>query len=191
MTAQLLDARSATRTAWPPGPGIDPPRRRPPADAGQRQAEDVVDELTAAPDCTGYIVQFPLPRHLDANAVLTRMEPAKDADGLHPVDLGRLVLGVDAPLPCTGARVRVVGRGITVTLCHTGTEGLARHVREADIVVAAAGSPGPITKDTLRPGAAVLDVGITRTEHGGVGSMPRAMPLANVVEAAERNANPA
>lgn len=215
------------------------------ADATQQQVEDVVDELNADPACTGYIVQLPLPRHLDANAVLGRMDPAKDADGLHPVNLGRLVLGVDAPLPCTprgivellrrydvplaGARVCVVGRGITVgrpigllltrrsenatvTLCHTGTKGLARHVREADIVVAAAGSPGLITPDMLRPGAAVLDVGITRTEHGlvgdvhpeavqvagrvapmpgGVGPMTRAMLLANVVEAAERNANPA
>ncbi|MEU8974374.1 bifunctional methylenetetrahydrofolate dehydrogenase/methenyltetrahydrofolate cyclohydrolase [Streptomyces monashensis] len=225
--------------------GIASLRRRLPADATQRQVEDVVDELNADPDCTGYIVQLPLPRHLDANAVLTRIDPAKDADGLHPVNLGRLVLGVDAPLPCTprgivellrrydvplaGARVCVVGRGITVgrplgllltrraenatvTLCHTGTKGLARHVREADIVVAAAGSPGLITKDMLRPGAAVLDVGITRTGHGlvgdvhpdaaevagrvapmpgGVGPMTRAMLLANVVEAAERNANPA
>ncbi|MFJ5031975.1 bifunctional methylenetetrahydrofolate dehydrogenase/methenyltetrahydrofolate cyclohydrolase [Streptomyces sp. NPDC088560] len=225
--------------------GIASLRRDLPADATQRQVEDVVDELNADPACTGYIVQLPLPRHLDANAVLARMDPAKDADGLHPVNLGRLVLGVDAPLPCTprgivellrryevplaGARVCVVGRGITVgrpigllltrrsenatvTLCHTGTKGLARHVREADIVVAAAGSPGLITKDMLRPGAAVLDVGITRTDQGlvgdihpeaadvagrlapmpgGVGPMTRAMLLANVVEAAERNANPA
>ncbi|MEU9481043.1 bifunctional methylenetetrahydrofolate dehydrogenase/methenyltetrahydrofolate cyclohydrolase [Streptomyces sp. NPDC048191] len=224
--------------------GIASLRRELPADATQRQVEDVVDELDADPACTGYIVQLPLPRHLDTNAVLARMDPAKDADGLHPANLGRLVLGVDAPLPCTprgivellrrydvplaGARVCVVGRGITVgrpigllltrrsenatvTLCHTGTKGLARHVREADIVVAAAGSPGLITPDMLRPGAAVLDVGITRTEHGlvgdvhpeaarvagwvapmpgGVGPMTRAMLLANVVEAAERNANP-
>ncbi|MEU6775016.1 bifunctional methylenetetrahydrofolate dehydrogenase/methenyltetrahydrofolate cyclohydrolase [Streptomyces sp. NPDC046759] len=222
--------------------GIASLRRTLPADATQQQVEEVVDELDADPSCTGYIVQLPLPRHLDTNAVLARMDPAKDADGLHPVNLGRLVLGVDAPLPCTprgivellrrhhiplaGARVCVVGRGITVgrpigllltrrsenatvTLCHTATKGLARHVREADIVVAAAGSPGLITKDMLRPGAAVLDVGITRTGHGlvgdvhpeaagvagwlapmpgGVGPMTRAMLLANVVEAAERNA---
>ncbi|MFG2942176.1 bifunctional methylenetetrahydrofolate dehydrogenase/methenyltetrahydrofolate cyclohydrolase [Streptomyces sp. NPDC048282] len=224
--------------------GIASLRRDLPADATQQQVEEVVDELNADPACTGYIVQLPLPRHLDANAVLERMDPVKDADGLHPVNLGRLVLGVEAPLPCTprgivellrryevpiaGARVCVIGRGITVgrpigllltrrsenatvTLCHTGTKGLARHVREADIVVAAAGSPGLITKDMLRPGAAVLDVGITRTEHGlagdvhpeagqaagwlapmpgGVGPMTRAMLLANVVEAAERNAGP-
>ncbi|WP_180686174.1 bifunctional methylenetetrahydrofolate dehydrogenase/methenyltetrahydrofolate cyclohydrolase [Streptomyces gossypiisoli] len=223
--------------------GIASLRRELPADATQRQVEDVIDELNADPACTGYIVQLPLPRHLDANAVLERMDPAKDADGLHPVNLGRLVLGVEAPLPCTprgivellrrydvpvaGARVCVIGRGITVgrpigllltrrsenatvTLCHTGTKGLAWHVREADIVVAAAGSPGLITKDMLRPGAAVLDVGITRTDNGlvgdvhpeaaegagwrapmpgGVGPMTRAMLLANVVEAAERNAN--
>lgn len=224
--------------------GIASIRRDLPADATQSQVEDTVDELNADPACTGYIVQLPLPRHLDANAVLERMDPAKDADGLHPVNLGRLVLGVQAPLPCTprgivellrrhdvplaGARVCVIGRGITVgrpigllltrrsenatvTLCHTGTKGLSWHTREADIVIAAAGSPGLITKDMLRPGAAVLDVGITRTAHGlagdvhpeaaavagwvapmpgGVGPMTRAMLLANVVEAAERNANP-
>ncbi|MGW2422959.1 bifunctional methylenetetrahydrofolate dehydrogenase/methenyltetrahydrofolate cyclohydrolase [Streptomyces sp. NPDC001709] len=221
--------------------GIASLRRELPADATQRQVEDVIDELNADPACTGYIVQLPLPRHLDAGAVLERMDPAKDADGLHPVNLGRLTLGVAAPLPCTprgivellrryevpiaGARVCVIGRGVTVgrpigllltrrsenatvTLCHTATKGLAWHVREADIVVAAAGSPGLITKDMLRPGAAVLDVGITRTGHGlvgdvhpeaaeaagwlapmpgGVGPMTRAMLLANVVEAAERN----
>ncbi|MFR0354270.1 bifunctional methylenetetrahydrofolate dehydrogenase/methenyltetrahydrofolate cyclohydrolase [Streptomyces sediminimaris] len=223
--------------------GIASIRRDLPADASQRQVEDVIDDLNADPACTGYIVQLPLPRHLDASAVLERMDPAKDADGLHPVNLGRLVLGVEAPLPCTprgivellrrhhvpltGARVTVIGRGITVgrpigllltrrsenatvTLCHTGTKGLSWHVREADVVVAAAGSPGLITKDMLRPGAAVLDVGITRTGQGlvgdvhpecaavagrlapmpgGVGPMTRAMLLANVVEAAERNAN--
>ncbi|MEU1932722.1 bifunctional methylenetetrahydrofolate dehydrogenase/methenyltetrahydrofolate cyclohydrolase [Streptomyces coeruleorubidus] len=223
--------------------GIASIRRDLPADASQRQVEETIDELNADPACTGYIVQLPLPRHLDANAVLERMDPAKDADGLHPVNLGRLVLGAEAPLPCTphgivellrryevplaGARVCVIGRGITVgrplgllltrrsenatvTLCHTGTKGLAWHVREADIVVAAAGSPGLVTPDMLRPGAAVLDVGITRTDQGlvgdvhpdaaqvagwlapmpgGVGPMTRAMLLANVVEAAERNAN--
>ncbi|MFF0065391.1 bifunctional methylenetetrahydrofolate dehydrogenase/methenyltetrahydrofolate cyclohydrolase [Streptomyces sp. NPDC005279] len=222
--------------------GIASIRRELPADATQEQVEAVIDELNADPACTGYIVQLPLPRGLDANAVLERMEPAKDADGLHPVSLGRLALGVRAPLPCTprgivellrrhdvplaGARVCVIGRGITVgrpigllltrksenatvTLCHTGTKGLAWHVREADIVIAAAGSPGLITAEMLRPGAVVLDVGITRTDEGligdvhpdaarvagwvapmpgGVGPMTRAMLLANVVEAAERNA---
>ncbi|TQK50204.1 methenyltetrahydrofolate cyclohydrolase /5,10-methylenetetrahydrofolate dehydrogenase (NADP+) [Streptomyces sp. SLBN-118] len=222
--------------------GVASIRRELPADATQEQVEAVIDELNADPGCTGYIVQLPLPRGLDANAVLERMDPAKDADGLHPVSLGRLALGVEAPLPCTprgivellrrhdvplaGARVCVIGRGITVgrpigllltrksenatvTLCHTGTKGLAWHVREADIVIAAAGSPGLITPDMLRPGAVVLDVGITRTGEGligdvhpdaatvagwvapmpgGVGPMTRAMLLANVVEAAERNA---
>jgi methylenetetrahydrofolate dehydrogenase (NADP+)/methenyltetrahydrofolate cyclohydrolase len=222
--------------------GIASIRRELPADATQGQVEAVIDELNADPACTGYIVQLPLPRGLDANAVLERMDPAKDADGLHPVSLGRLALGVEAPLPCTprgivellrrhdvplaGARVCVIGRGITVgrpigmlltrrsenatvTLCHTGTKGLAWHVREADIVIAAAGSPGLITPEMLRPGAVVLDVGITRTDEGligdvhpdaatvagwvapmpgGVGPMTRAMLLANVVEAAERNA---
>ncbi|WP_405604957.1 bifunctional methylenetetrahydrofolate dehydrogenase/methenyltetrahydrofolate cyclohydrolase [Streptomyces sp. NBC_01410] len=222
--------------------GVASIRRELPADATQEQVEAVIDELNADPTCTGYIVQLPLPRGLDAHAVLERMDPAKDADGLHPVSLGRLALGVEAPLPCTprgivellrrhdvplaGARVCVIGRGITVgrpigllltrrsenatvTLCHTGTKGLAWHVREADIVIAAAGSPGLITPDMLRPGAVVLDVGITRTEEGlvgdvhpdaarvagwvapmpgGVGPMTRAMLLANVVEAAERNA---
>ncbi|MET7617985.1 bifunctional methylenetetrahydrofolate dehydrogenase/methenyltetrahydrofolate cyclohydrolase [Streptomyces sp. NPDC005408] len=222
--------------------GIASMRHELPADATQDQVEAVIDELNADPACTGYIVQLPLPRGLDANAVLERMDPAKDADGLHPVSLGRLALGVEAPLPCTprgivellrrhdvplaGARVCVIGRGITVgrpigmlltrrsenatvTLCHTGTKGLAWHVREADIVIAAAGSPGLITPEMLRPGAVVLDVGITRTDEGligdvhpdavtvagwvapmpgGVGPMTRAMLLANVVEAAERNA---
>ncbi|MGP3978280.1 bifunctional methylenetetrahydrofolate dehydrogenase/methenyltetrahydrofolate cyclohydrolase [Streptomyces sp. 8N114] len=224
--------------------GITSIRRELPADATQAQVEAVVDELNADPACTGYIVQLPLPRGLDANAVLERMDPAKDADGLHPVNLGRLVLGVESPLPCTprgivellrrhdvplaGARVCVIGRGITVgrpigllltrrsenatvTLCHTGTKGLSWHVREADVVIAAAGSPGLITPEMVRPGAAVLDVGITRTEEGllgdvnpdvaktvgwlapmpgGVGPMTRAMLLANVVEAAERAAEP-
>ncbi|MBN0049029.1 bifunctional methylenetetrahydrofolate dehydrogenase/methenyltetrahydrofolate cyclohydrolase [Streptomyces actuosus] len=222
--------------------GIASIRRDLPAGTSQRQIEETIDELNADPACTGYIVQLPLPPHLDANAVLERMDPVKDADGLHPVNLGRLVLGVRAPLPCTprgivellrrhdvplaGARVCVIGRGITVgrpigllltrrsenatvTLCHTGTKGLAWHVREANIVIAAAGSPGLVTKDMLRPGAVVLDVGITRTDQGlvgdihpdaaqvagwlapvpgGAGPMTRAMLLANVVEAAERNA---
>ncbi|MGW0735020.1 bifunctional methylenetetrahydrofolate dehydrogenase/methenyltetrahydrofolate cyclohydrolase [Streptomyces sp. NPDC002851] len=222
--------------------GIASIRRDLPADATQEQVERVIDELNADPACTGYIVQLPLPRGLDANAVLERMDPAKDADGLHPVNLGRLVLGVESPLPCTprgivellrrhdvplaGARVCVIGRGVTVgrpigllltrksenatvTLCHTGTKGLAWHTREADVVVAGAGSPGLVTADMVRPGAAVLDVGITRTDEGllgdvhpdvakvagwmapmpgGVGPMTRAMLLANVVEAAERAA---
>jgi len=222
--------------------GIASIRRDLPASASQQQVEAVVDELNADPACTGYIVQLPLPPGLDALAVLHRIDPAKDADGLHPVSLGRLVLGEPGPLPATprgivallrrfgvpidGAEVTVIGRGITVgrslgllltrrsenatvTLCHTGTRDLAGHTRRADIVVAAAGRPGLLTPDMVRPGAAVVDVGITRTDAGlagdvapevagvagylapvpgGVGPMTRAMLLANVVDAAEQQA---
>ena len=210
-----------------------------PANSTQQQVEDAVRALNADPAVTGYIVQLPLPSGLDSNRVLELMDPAKDADGLHPVNLGRLVLGVPGPLPCTphgivvlleefgvpirGAEVVVVGRGVTVgrplgllltrktenatvTLCHTGTRDLAAHTLRADIIVAAAGVPRLITADMVRPGAAVLDVGITRTDEGlvgdvdlgvrevagfvapmpgGAGPMTRAMLLANVVEAAE------
>jgi methylenetetrahydrofolate dehydrogenase (NADP+)/methenyltetrahydrofolate cyclohydrolase len=220
--------------------GIASIERTLPADATQRQVEAVVDELNADPECTGYIVQLPLPAGLDAGAALGRMDPAKDADGLHPTNLGRLVLMEDGPLPCTprgivallrrydvplaGAEVVVVGRGVTVgrplgllltrrsenatvTLCHTGTRDLAIHLRAADVVVAAAGVPGLVTADLVRSGAAVVDVGITRTDRGlvgdvapevrevaghvapmpgGVGPMTRAMLLLNVVESAER-----
>lgn len=222
--------------------GIDSIRRDLPGDLSQDALFDVVDELNADPACDGYLVQLPLPGHLHSGSVLERVDPAKDADGLHPVNLGRLVLGEPGPLPCTphgivrllrhydvplsGARVTVVGRGVTVgrpigllltrrsenatvTLCHTGTKDLAEEVRRADIVVAAAGSPALITADQVRPGAAVLDVGITRTADGlvgdvhpdvrevagflapipgGVGPMTIAMLLTNVVEAAERRA---
>ncbi|WP_232663849.1 bifunctional methylenetetrahydrofolate dehydrogenase/methenyltetrahydrofolate cyclohydrolase [Pseudonocardia sp. TRM90224] len=221
--------------------GITSIQRELPADASQADVERVIDELNADPTCTGYIVQLPLPRGLDAGAALERVDPAKDADGLHPVNLGRLVLGEPAPLPCTprgivelcarygvelaGARVTVVGRGVTVgrplgllltrrsenatvTLCHTGTKDLAAEVSRADVVIAAAGVQGLITADMVRPGAAVLDVGVTRTElglvgdvspevaevagllapmPGGVGPMTRGMLLTNVVEAAERS----
>lgn len=220
--------------------GIVSIQRTLPADATQSQVEAVVDDLNDDPACTGYIVQLPLPSGLDANAVLARMDATKDADGLHPTNLGWLVLGRPAPLPCTprgivallrryavdlaGADVVVVGRGVTVgrplgllltrrtenatvTLCHTGTRDLAAHLRRADVVVAAAGVPGIVTADDVRPGAAVVDVGITRTDAGlvgdvapdvrevagflapvpgGVGPMTRAMLLANVVESAER-----
>jgi methylenetetrahydrofolate dehydrogenase (NADP+)/methenyltetrahydrofolate cyclohydrolase len=219
--------------------GIASLRRDLPADASQEQVEAVIDELNADPACTGYIVQLPLPAHLDTLRVLHRIDPAKDADGLHPVSLGRLVLNEPGPLPCTprgivellrrydvpiaGADVTIVGRGITVgrslgllltrrsenatpTLCHTGTKDLAAHTRRAGIVVVAAGRPGLLTAEMVRPGAAVLDVGITRTDAGlvgdvapgvadvagylapmpgGVGPMTRAMLLANVVDAAE------
>jgi methylenetetrahydrofolate dehydrogenase (NADP+)/methenyltetrahydrofolate cyclohydrolase len=209
-----------------------------PADTTQEQLESEIRRLNEDPAVTGYIVQLPLPKHLDANRVLGLMDPAKDADGLHPTNLGRLVLGEPAPLPCTprgivellrrydvaidGAEVVVVGRGVTVgrplgllltrksenatvTLCHTGTRDLATHLRSADIIVAAAGVPHLVTADLVRPGAAVLDVGITRTDAGlvgdvhpdvrevagfvapmpgGVGPMTRAMLITNVVEAA-------
>ncbi|OSY41093.1 methenyltetrahydrofolate cyclohydrolase /5,10-methylenetetrahydrofolate dehydrogenase (NADP+) [Pseudonocardia autotrophica] len=221
--------------------GITSLQRELPADASQAQVEDVIDELNADPSCTGFIVQLPLPAGLDAGAALERVDPAKDADGLHPVNLGRLVLGEPGPLPCTprgivelcrrfdveldGARVVVVGRGVTVgrplgllltrrsenatvTLCHTGTRDLSAHLREADVVVAAAGKAGLIGADQIRPGATVLDVGVTRTDlglvgdvspevaevagklapmPGGVGPMTRGMLLTNVVEAAERS----
>jgi methylenetetrahydrofolate dehydrogenase (NADP+) / methenyltetrahydrofolate cyclohydrolase len=211
-----------------------------PADSTQDDVDAAVRRLNADPECTGYIVQLPLPKGLDSGRVLSLMDPDKDADGLHPTNLGKLVLGETAPLPCTprgivellrrygvelnGAEVVIVGRGVTVgrplgllltrrsenatvTLCHTGTVDLGAHTRQADIVVAAAGVAGLLTADMVKPGAAVLDVGITRTEHGlegdvypsvrdvaawaapmpgGVGPMTRAMLLANVVEAAER-----
>ncbi|MCU1688509.1 MAG: Methylenetetrahydrofolate dehydrogenase [Pseudonocardiales bacterium] len=214
-----------------------------PADATQEQVEEAVDRLNADPACTGYIVQLPLPAGLDASPVLERIDPDKDADGLHPTNLGRLVLGIPAALPCTprgivelltrygvslnGAEVVVVGRGITVgrslgllltrrsenstvTLCHTGTRDLASHLRNADIIVAAAGSAGIIQARDVKPGAAVLDVGVSRNASGkivgdvaldvidvagfvapnpgGVGPMTRAMLLTNVVEAAEKAA---
>jgi methylenetetrahydrofolate dehydrogenase (NADP+)/methenyltetrahydrofolate cyclohydrolase len=223
--------------------GILSIRRDLPADATQQQVEEAVAELNADPACTGYIVQLPLPAGLDPQPVLAMIDPAKDADGLQPANLGKLVLGEPGPLPCTprgivallrrydvpiaGADVTVIGRGITVgrslgllltrrsenatvTLCHTGTRDLPAHTRSADIVVVAAGTPGLLTADMVKPGAAVLDVGISRTEAGivgdvdpavaevagylapmpgGVGPMTRAMLLANVVEAAERAAS--
>ena len=222
--------------------GIESIRIDLPATATQDQVEAAVDQLNADPACTGYIVQLPLPKGLDENAVIGRIDPAKDADGLHPTNLGWLVLGKEAPLPCTphgivellrrndvpiaGRHVVIVGRGITVgrplgllltrrsenatvTLCHTGTSDLAAEVRRADIVIAAAGVPGIITADMVKPGAALLDVGVSRGEDGivgdvhsdaaevagwispnpgGVGPMTRAMLLANVVNAAESSA---
>jgi len=224
--------------------GIASIRRELPADATQADLEAVLAELNTDPACHGYIVQLPLPGHLDTQRVLERIDPEKDADGLHPVNLGRLVLGYPGPLPCTprgivellrrydvplaGAEVAVVGRGntvgrplgllltrrsenATVTLCHTGTLDLAARTRAADIVVVAAGVPGLLTAEMVRPGAVVVDVGITRVVGpdgrgrytgdvdpevakvagklapmpGGVGPMTRAMLLTNVVERAE------
>jgi methylenetetrahydrofolate dehydrogenase (NADP+)/methenyltetrahydrofolate cyclohydrolase len=222
--------------------GIESIRIDLPDTATQEEIEAAVAQLNADPACTGYLVQLPLPKGRDENRVLGLIDPAKDADGLHPTNLGWLVLGQEAPLPCTpygivellrrhdvaiaGAEVVVIGRGVTVgrplgllltrksenatvTLCHTGTRDLAAHVRTADIVVAAAGVPGIVTGDMVKPGAAVLDVGVSRVDGkiagdvapdvwdvagwispnpGGVGPMTRAMLLANVVSIAEKGA---
>ena len=219
--------------------GITSIRRDLPADVTPAELDETIDELNANAHCTGYIVQLPLPGHLDENAALERVDPGKDADGLHPRNLGRLVLGKAAPLPCTprgivhllrrydvaiaGAHVVVIGRGITVgrplgllltrrsenatvTLCHTGTRDLPALTRQADIIVAAVGVPHLVTADMVRPGAAVVDVGVSRTEAGlvgdvhpdvwdvagqvspnpgGVGPLTRAFLLTNVVELAE------
>lgn len=230
--------------------GIASIRRDLPADISQAELEAVVEELNDDPDCTGFIVQLPLPPHIDTDAILELVDPGKDADGLHPTNLGRLVLNVNrpitTPLPCTprgvidlmlrhgvdlnGKHVVVVGRGVTVgraigslltrreynatvTLTHTGTVDLDAHLRRADIIVAAAGVAGLVTADNVKPGAVVLDVGVSRIEDqvtgtskvagdvaadvaevaswvspnpGGVGPMTRALLLQNVVESAER-----
>ncbi|MER5888417.1 bifunctional methylenetetrahydrofolate dehydrogenase/methenyltetrahydrofolate cyclohydrolase [Streptomyces sp. NPDC001941] len=223
--------------------GIASIQRELPASATQEEIEAVVRELNEDPACTGYIVQLPLPKGIDTNRVLELMDPDKDADGLHPMNLGRLVIGQTGPLPCTpagivallrrhgveiaGAHVVVVGRGITigrpmpllltrksenatVTQCHTGTRDLSAHLKRADIIVAAAGVPHLIKPEDVKPGAAILDVGVSRDESGkilgdvhpgvaevagwvapnpgGVGPMTRAQLLVNVVEAAERAA---
>ena len=222
--------------------GINSIRADFPEDAAQSEIEDAVLALNENPECTGYIVQLPLPKHMDEHKILGMIDPTKDADGLHPTNLGWLVLGKPAPLPCTphgivellrrhdvpiaGAEVCVVGRGVTVgrplgllltrrsenatvTLCHTGTVDLAAHVRSADIVVSAAGVTGIITGDMVKPGATVLDVGVSRDAEGklagdvtadvadvagwispnpgGVGPMTRAMLLSNIVGAAEQS----
>jgi methylenetetrahydrofolate dehydrogenase (NADP+) / methenyltetrahydrofolate cyclohydrolase len=219
--------------------GITSIRRDLPADISQAKLDETIDELNENAECTGYIVQLPLPKHLDENAALERIDPAKDADGLHPTNLGRLVLGKAAPLPCTprgivhllrryqvaiaGAHAVVIGRGVTVgrplgllltrrsenatvTLCHTGTRDLSGLTRQADIVVAAVGVPHMVTAEIIKPGAAVVDVGVSRVEGklvgdvhpdvwevaghvspnpGGVGPLTRAFLLTNVVELAE------
>lgn len=211
-----------------------------PGSATEQDILSAIDELNSASECTGYIVQLPLPKSINTQAILEAIDPAKDADGLHPMNLGRLVAGYEAPLPCTpraivellnhykvplaGADVVVIGRGLTVgrplglllsrkeenatvTLTHTGTRDLAEHTRRADIVVAAIGKAHFLKADMVKPGAVVLDVGISRNESGligdvdpgvgeiaswtapmpgGVGPMTRAMLLRNVVEACER-----
>lgn len=230
--------------------GIASIRRELPADASQEELEQVIDELNEGTRCTGYIVQLPLPEHMDTNAILERIDPAKDADGLHPTNLGRLVLNVNepmtSPLPCTpngivelltrhgvelaGRTVLVIGRGVTVgrpigllltrkpvnatvVLAHTGTTNLPELLAQADVVVAAAGRPHMVGADQIKPGAVLLDVGVSRVvdpetdkkkltgdidpaaaetaswispNPGGVGPMTRAMLLVNVVESCER-----
>jgi methylenetetrahydrofolate dehydrogenase (NADP+)/methenyltetrahydrofolate cyclohydrolase len=230
--------------------GIESIRIDLPGDATEQQVREAIRELNENPAVTGYIIQLPLPAGIDENAMLELMDPAKDADGLHPMNLGKLVLGVagelDSPLPCTpaglvemlkrydvpivGQHVVVIGRGLTVgrplgllltrkgldatvTLAHSRTVDLEDEVRRADIVIAAVGVPGLVKPEWIKPGAAVLDVGITRQINpdtgkakligdvdpavgevagflspvpGGVGPMTRAMLMSNVVEAAER-----
>ena len=210
-----------------------------PKTATQTDVMNSITQLNNDANCTGFIVQLPLPKGLDGNLALEAMNPDKDADGLHPNNLGKLVLGQDGPLPCTprgiiellraykveinGANIVIIGRGVTVgrplgllltrktenatvTLCHTGTKDLTSHLINADIVIAAAGVPHLVKASMIKKGAAIVDVGITRTENGlvgdidpqvkdvagffspmpgGTGPMTRAMLLTNVVERAE------
>jgi len=219
--------------------GINSIRVDLPASATQADVMAAIRDLNSAKECTGYIVQLPMPIGINAQTILEAIDPAKDSDGLHPINLGRLVSGYAAPLPCTprgivtllrhyevplaGAEVCVIGRGLTVgrplglllsrkeenatvTLTHTGTKDLAKHVRQADIVIVAIGKAHFLTAQMIRPGTTVLDIGISRTEigllgdvhpdvfevaanvapmPGGVGPMTRAMLLTNVVEACE------
>ena len=210
------------------------------ANASQADVLAAIKDLNNSKECTGYIVQLPLPKGINTQVILESIDPAKDADGLHPINLGRLVAGYEAPLPCTprgivelishykiplaGAEVVVIGRGLTVgrplgllltrkqenatvTLTHTGTKDLLAHTKRADIVIAAIGSAHFLKAGDVKAGAAVIDVGISRTSAGllgdvdpgvievasfvapmpgGVGPMTRAMLLQNVVEACER-----
>ena len=217
--------------------GINSIRVDLPESASENDVLAAVRDLNSSKECTGYIVQLPLPKGINSQRVLEAIDPAKDADGLHPLNLGRLVSGEDAPLPCTprgivellrhygvaidGAEVTIIGRGLTVgrplgllltrksenatvTLTHTGTKDLVRHTKNADIVVAAIGRARFLTPDMIKAGAAIVDVGISRTDAGllgdvhpgvmdkagfvapmpgGVGPMTRAMLIKNVVEA--------
>lgn len=223
--------------------GINSIRIDLPASATLSDIKSAVRDLNQAKEVTGYIVQLPLPGGIDSNSILELMDPAKDADGLHPINLGRLVMNVagemKSPLPCTpngivellkryqvptaGSEVAIIGRGLTVgrplsllmtrkgidatvTVLHSSSKDIASAVRRADIVVAAIGQPHFVKPEWIKPGAAVLDVGITRTESGltgdvdprvaevagwlspnpgGVGPMTRAMLLKNVVLAAQ------
>lgn len=224
--------------------GLHSVDKRLPATATQAEVEQAVAELNDDPSVHAFIVQYPFPKGLDYEAAILGVDPAKDADGLHPVNLGHLVMGVDAPLACTphgilkmlqayevpvvGQHVVVVGRGLTigrplanlltlkrpdanaaVTVVHTGVADIGAYTRTADVVVAAAGSPGLITADMVKPGAAVVAAGVSFRDGrllsdvddgvaevagwlsprvGGVGPMTRAMLLVNTVEAAERAA---
>lgn len=214
-----------------------------PASASLSDIKAAVRDLNDSKEVTGYIVQLPLPKGIDSNSILELMDPSKDADGLHPINLGRLVMNVSgemtSPLPCTpsgivellrryrvptaGAEVAIIGRGLTVgrplgllmtrkgidstvTILHSASQDIPQAVRRADIVVAALGQPHFVKPEWIKPGAAVLDVGITRTQAGltgdvdprvaevagwvspnpgGVGPMTRAMLLKNVVLAAQ------
>lgn len=230
--------------------GVNSIRKKLPADATFEQIAEAVRELNADPACTGYIVQLPLPKGIDENAIIDLIDPKKDADGMHPYNLGELVLhargDITTPLPCTprgviellnaydidldGKEVCVLGRGITigrtvgllltrkavnatVTLCHTGTKDVRKHMREADVIIAAMGSAGFVKPEDVKEGAVLVDVGVSRVfdeeagryrvkgdvdkasyekvsaytpNPGGVGPMTRAMLLENVVEMAER-----
>lgn len=230
--------------------GVNSIRKELPADATFEQIAEAVQELNADPACTGYIVQLPLPKGIDENAIIDLIDPKKDADGMHPYNLGELVLhargDITTPLPCTprgviellnaydidldGKEVCVLGRGITigrtvgllltrkavnatVTLCHTGTKDVRKHMREADVIIAAMGSAGFVKPEDVKESAVLVDVGVSRVfdeeagryrvkgdvdkacyekvsaytpNPGGVGPMTRAMLLENVVEMAER-----
>ncbi len=211
-----------------------------PVTATQADVLAAIKDLNNSPECTGYIVQLPLPKGISANVILESIDPNKDADGLHPLNLGKLVIGESAPLPCTprgildllhrynistkASEVVIMGRGLTVgrplalmltrrgddatvTITHTGTKDLAFHTKRADIIIAAVGSAHLLRADMVKPGATVMDVGITRTDKGllgdihpgvaevtgymapmpgGVGPMTRAMLLTNVVEMASK-----
>jgi methylenetetrahydrofolate dehydrogenase (NADP+)/methenyltetrahydrofolate cyclohydrolase len=217
--------------------GINSIRIDLPAIATEGDVLAAVKDLNSSKECTGYIVQLPLPKGINTQKVLEAIDPAKDADGLHPMNLGRLVAGYEAPLPCTpraivellrhykinidGAEITVIGRGLTVgrplgllltrraenatvTLTHTGTKDLAKHTRNADIVIAAIGQTHFLKAEMIKPGATLIDVGISRGDSGlngdispeayaiagfvspmpgGVGPMTRAMLLTNVVDA--------
>ncbi len=219
--------------------GINSIRIDLPATASERDVLAAIHDLNSSKECTGYIVQLPVPKGINPNLLLESIDPAKDADGLHPLNLGKLVLGERAPLPCTprgilellsrynlstsGKEVVVMGRGLTVgrplglllsqkgsdatvTITHTKTIDVISHTKRADIIVAAIGSAHFLRADMIKPGAVVLDVGITRTDAGllgdvhpdvagiasaiapmpgGVGPMTRAMLLTNVVEMAQ------